>query len=910
MLITIIFFITYATLFGATALAQSVELLDALKVAEEHQQQGEYAKAFGTLKAIQSNVSADEFHHTDVAFGNLVRTLLENRESDKAALVAAHIANQPLRNETLLYVLRQQCYAASQTPDKFNQMLGKAQRTATLLTDSHRDLGYLEMTRQYVHTGKFDLAQKALNKINDVQHRDSVYLWMTAKYVSLREFDLALESLKKIKDIKQCGQYEQYVWHQHDNILLDTAKLGIDKDRSERTKKNETTIRSLIDRIQSPTMKAQGLLALAEYLHRTSGDEQRLALLRETKTRRLAVLREAEELSNTHQLLQIHGIHLAEGRETEALEILRKATELILSSPDSEGKLQQLRQLEKIHRDADREGDAEEMRGVVLATIENIHRVNAERIRQSPQLYTPFDDTDRMRFDQYVALLRQKPSDGEIVERIQGIAENTADPFTRAYRWATLLEFERHLRSPSEARQKELFDNARQAALQIDDPNRRIDWLGSYHGRYTSEESDILRNDIVETVLSSGDAVHNGRYQIETVFLQLANQQGNIDWMLELLFSERIPDDWKASLYGNACYALLGIADDAEFKTREDDLRKLIDLIEKPQERFRILESANMGERLQTPEDWIKRAETALAIEAPGGRFSACNTMFRWAFGSYRTATWMNSAGESGYLPLLLDAMEEIAKATTDIGTKEAYYRETLYRAQHHVRIQEHTGPLWDEKKLADWREEHEAIFAQIPNGSDRWNRLYQMVESSRLAPIATAKNDRIDTLLAEARNIPLGDCKSRLNALLITAERALNYELLDKSQAIIDETFAYIKTIPILAQDHRSSDVVDMIERVHSFNDRRLGYVYKQIAENDAMVEKYLAIARETPAEDYDGRIKAYYSAAQYASGKGQERYQAIVDEVREYIKTIPEKNRRSSPVSGLFQWFDPDSR
>jgi hypothetical protein len=838
----IIVLITCAAMFGGIAVqAQSVELRDALSAAAEQQRQGNLAEALETLKAIQPTVS-------DRSSPNYF--LDDYFDDHDLSANEFYLRDAALGKLVLAFLEKQQ----------FDNAVTTAQNIAN---QGVKNTALLNVLKRH--------CEAALN--------------------SPEEFDRLQETLERIENIGL-----------RDDALLATASLGIDKDNHGRTKENETAIRSLLDLIESPSIKARGLLSFAEYLHRTDSNEPRLAILREARNRRLAVLREVAELlfslpgntGTTGHLLQIHGIHRTDGRATEALELLRQTTTLLLSLPDSSSKLQQLQQIERTHRTDGREGEAEEIRQIILATTENINRINAERIQQEPRFHrSPFVDEDEVRFNQYLALLRQGQADADIFERARGLAEDTADPSTRANRLATLLEIERRSPNPSDVRVKALFDRARQAALEIEDPNRRIDWLSSHHHRYTREEVGILLNDIVEVVLSAEATLRDGRSRLETVFRQLASR-GDIDRLVELVFSERIPSNWQASLYGIAGSALLNISDNTEFTARENDLRKLIDLIESPQVRFNLLEDANSRHRLQTPEDWLKRAEAALAIPDPRGRFSACDRMIGWAFSSVSnligtgTTTWQ-AGRESEYLPLLLDAMEKIAKAATDINEREEFYRRTLWRANN--------LSAWDEQKRTEWRKEHEAIFVQVPNASDRWNRLYQQLGSAGIGTPAerVARNNR---LLAALRDIPVEDYEARLNAFWLTAQRAINDRLLDKSQAIIDEALSYIATIP--EQDRHSSRVASLVERIHSFNDMRLPNFRRQMEQSAERLDNQLATAARVYPENHSRRLSTFWGTSQSALDLQMwDKALEITTKALAYIETMSEQERRSHSMT-----------
>jgi hypothetical protein len=214
---------------GADLSAQSNELLEAIKTAEEQQKQKRFVEAIETLTAIKSTASeempddflekpyntkdeklaANEFYLKDTALQKLVNVLLETKNSATAATTALHIENKNLRNTILLDIMQRQCCAAY--AEQFDLMMGKAEATAQHLTGEHRDRGYEHITAIYANKGRsnraagkldraIEAALEAVQKIAPGEHRDrgynSIVLYYT--YASVGEFDSALEIMEKI----------------------------------------------------------------------------------------------------------------------------------------------------------------------------------------------------------------------------------------------------------------------------------------------------------------------------------------------------------------------------------------------------------------------------------------------------------------------------------------------------------------------------------------------------------------------------------------------------------------------------------------------------------------------------------------------------------------------------------------
>jgi len=178
--------INAAMLWGTTASAQSVEFLNAIKIAEEQREQGKLAKAFKTLEAIKPSNSAESVRK-DKALLELVKAFLTNLQSEKAANVAHHIAHQPSRNRVVFIILEHQRNIARQNPEGVERMLGKAEKTAKLLTGQSRDEGYWIIALAYASAGQYDRSLESYQKIENVEYRDKKLAEVTSYHYVFRQ---------------------------------------------------------------------------------------------------------------------------------------------------------------------------------------------------------------------------------------------------------------------------------------------------------------------------------------------------------------------------------------------------------------------------------------------------------------------------------------------------------------------------------------------------------------------------------------------------------------------------------------------------------------------------------------------------------------------------------------------------
>ena len=460
------------------------------------------------------------------------------------------------------------------------------------------------------------------------------------------------------------------------------------------------------------------------------------------------------------------------------IEVLREIIELLLPLPDC----------------ADKAGN-------LAAVFVNSHRIlpeaERENIKKVALEAAESIDDDNRKFNIYGNL--SWPFDAVLVEKMKLIAEKTTDPATRSDRWQTIV---RRLPHESEER-KEAFRNSYQAALEIDDPirwpNRLLELV------YVADKKEVgsLLNEIMEILLSPNNETisrddRERRHLIEEFIKRLADPDyGTIDQMLEVVHSPKIPVTWKQErFYTIAANRLLSVAKDSEF--RESDCQKIFDLIESPEAKLQLFRESG-GRRIIR---WAKSVEDVLTIPDSGKRFDACellaNTLYR-----HRADTDVRP---------LLDFMERLAQTEVEnggsIGNKARQYGRTWGIAK--------TLSLWDERKIADWREQYKAVIAQIPDASGRfWATRDILYREGYAHNDTTAKNALVDKLLVAAREISQDDPGTRLNALWRIAQDTVDIALTERTHEIVDEALAFVETLS--EGDRRVPQIAYQIQRIET---------------------------------------------------------------------------------------------
>ena len=678
--------VSVVSFWSTIASAQSADLQDALKTAKELQSQENLIEALETLMAItpiatetnspeydiydeDTDVSTNTFYLKDTALEKLVGEFITKQQFDNAITAAQCIANPWSQNSHLLTILRNQCGVARYKPDEFNRLIAEAEKTAMLVGDG----GYLEIAQQCTSIDKFTLATEFLQKVKDANVQSRGYLSIVQKHVAADKFDLAIEFVQKMKDSNvrssgylliarkhfAAGKFDlaiEFLKKMENVINRDAALMNLassiwqNKFESNRTPENENLIRSMVDLVQSPLKKAEGLYQVTEFIRKPERKEQRLKIFQDA-TKLLIPL--PDNLQKTELLLQIHDALEADGWKTEALA----------------------------------------MRKPVFASIGSI------------------TDKDKQ-FNLYASFYRHdQPDAADTIREMQKWAENSwGNPYGRIYRWETLVNLESRSPIPlSDVRKNELIGKIQQLPFTSGhSPHNQIALLKSLYseGRTETEVNVLVLNaimDIGNANVNTRSLWHEGYIQgMQSCIYDLAKQ--DMDKMFEVVFSPKMPEVWKTyergNVYEGTARMLIRILTDQELEAHAKNFYKLLDLIESPQKKYDIFDDASMmHEKLQTRGAWNKRIEYALAIPVSKGRFLACNTVLYWAQSSHKPAKWN---GDNALLPSLIDAMEKIAVAEANLPDKVMYYEQTL------ARVREQS--LWDEKKITDWRERYEAL--------------------------------------------------------------------------------------------------------------------------------------------------------------------------------------------------------
>ena len=150
-------------LFTVTASAMSPQQHEALRIAERLWVQGKFAEITETLAPLRNA-------EMDGALQQQVETFLASQSSERAVITALMIDDQTMRNRNLFRILDQQLYATTYMPEKFDMMLGKAEKTALFFTDTFRDDGYANIASAYFRVGKSESAWEAVKKIDAERH--------------------------------------------------------------------------------------------------------------------------------------------------------------------------------------------------------------------------------------------------------------------------------------------------------------------------------------------------------------------------------------------------------------------------------------------------------------------------------------------------------------------------------------------------------------------------------------------------------------------------------------------------------------------------------------------------------------------------------------------------------------------
>ena len=721
----LVLFVSTVMFFGAAAPAQTPQQRLALIIAEEHWIDGNFLAVRETLKVHRDPESDKEF------LGQ-VGTLLENQSSERAVMVALMIHDDTLRNRTLLGIMNRQLYAPSYMPEKFDMMIGKAEKTAQFLTDVYRDSGYAGIASNYFGAGKSESA------------------WEAMKQIDAERF--------------YAGQ---------PSLVSAAVMIHRRTDTNEKALDNAKRFREWIDAVQAPGTKAKLLLNLVALYTEHSAEKAQMR----------------KELGLSSFAIEVPEAFKVEFQK-KRLEVLEEASALILSLQDTPEKVRYLQQTRHFYHADGLADKAKVLDEIVLTTIENIDDA-AQRFRFYAELFDPHRPDAAELLEKLLAFAEQanqvdiwrtlfevysksyspnRPNALEVLDKMYTILErmektlradgfrdgnhhiytrycdtlfrhyvqsfnphrsDTAEILERLRTLAgklegtsyerTIITLERRIvavSADSEERRNELdkidnelFEKDRRAILDIGDQWQRLEALKRFANhptaKLTAEQNRIIQQDILEILFTTDGRLNDAsrHHEMLSIFYRLRdqNRQGQDDKMqeaIELFLDPRMPDAWKPSLVEIVMQAFFHL-DNGKFETRKEDFWKMLDLLESPQAKFWVLDDALVPWiKLNAPEDWKKRLELASEITEPRARFNAFENLLSWTGKSYREATWMNGGKE--YRPMLLEEMAKVAESETDPVRKAQFYGKVLSEARRFA--------LWDAKKLADWQEQYNAM--------------------------------------------------------------------------------------------------------------------------------------------------------------------------------------------------------
>ena len=532
-----------AVLWGTVASAQSPELLAALKTAEEQRQQGQLVEAFKTLVAIEpvvsevnsanslekpydegfagfpdievhmsivtlrntitrtnrdAKLSANPFFLKDRETVKLVEAFLYHRQSENAVTVAQSIAHHVIRNRVLLCILNRQCDAATRKPEEFDLMVGKAEKTVLLIppTNKHRDYGYVAIAQAYAAHGKFDLVEDFMKKVGDTGVWIDGYHKLIAvsgfyRYVNEGRSDCfhgIVNLLKKIEDIdKRDLLLECLAWSRY----YGWGPWG------PKTPENENVMRALVDLVHSPLVKTSVLCALACFYE-------------------------------THPSFR-SSIHESDSIK-KRLEVLREATNLLLSLPNDEIKIGRFLRIYWYHRADERETEAKIVRRKIFESVANIE----DDAKQSRCFVSLIYGS----YNFFLPNQRQARYDARFVEK--GWLAYDSNPFDdtpETIRWNHITAKPCSMPSGTKCRDK-VFEEVRQVVLTINDPQRRAMLLLTLAGIPYQEESttvNMLLDDVEEIIETEKTIRDKPRLYDEMIILALRyslwDEQKVADWL-------------------------------------------------------------------------------------------------------------------------------------------------------------------------------------------------------------------------------------------------------------------------------------------------------------------------------------------------------------------------------------------
>ena len=568
--------------------------------------------------------------------------------------------------------------------------------------------------------------------------RDEGYAQIAERYCRADKYDEAVETWNTIEEAA-C----------RDDSLFSTMLLISNYS----PRKEEKRLQDLTSLIQTPSIKAGALLRMAGFYSPRENDIDPT----DFKRKRFEALQEAMDLllplpgdyRNAETMLGIYLYYCSDGHEAEA-EIARNALYKLILSIEDEDELFQC-----------------------------YHSLLWYGSAIYPQLMAP-----------------------ELTEKVEILAEKTADPEVRLKRWIIICEVAQSWASSGISIHTEAFHKAWQTALEFDHPVQQMFSLLRLFDLADPTQIDPLLHDltsILERALTPESSQDEKWYGHTLVWQVLSKcmQHGKVDRMLELVHLPQIPDDWSHGIYYMAAKLLLEDSKSPEF--RADDFMTLFNLIDHP---WMKLELPHLAEGIKEKFHWPQPIEGVLAISDPDIRYAMCRLL---------VMSNREQQTDTDVMPLLEAAFEVTLTENGNHNTKISRFDAMFNLSREYS--------LWDKEQIVDRLARYEASIARVPHAIGRFQCLHRMTwVVNQLSQDAAAKNAWIDRLLETVReDIP--EIGYRLNAYLVTANQAESFHLPERAKTIVDEALAFAATIP--KQRLPVAQIAVPLERLEALHDQ-----------------------------------------------------------------------------------------
>ena len=718
--IAIVLTVCMVTLWGRTTIAQSTELRVAVAKAWELWTEREYDEAYAVLSAVEPTVS---------------------KTSPADSLERPYRSEEKNNNEFYLKDAAlsrlSQAFLSKEKPDDAEKA-AKDIANRPLRNDALLDVLNHRLHNLVAYSENFD---QQLSKVEEIaalltdRPRDDAYGRLALRYAYWGHLNSALECSKKIENATR-----------RDDSLVSVVEV-YKLIPPTKTPKNEEWLRAVVDGIQSPLKKARALQVLIQFY------------------KRYPPLRGKTVIIDTEE------------SKRKCLESLRELTALLSPLPDNEAKCEQLLLLYHFwHCDEARSYWDKDKRETEAAEVRKLYLECAANIK---------DDTKK--FDAYAKLFYRRPEHGapsldvDLIEKMSPIAEGTTDLDTRIHRLTTVFAVAQSSTPTGSDERKRAFRDVFEAISVIDDGFRWPALMLPIIDVADKEEVALLLNEVTEVLLAHGSetvTANDRRLPMLKQVVVILAKNGDIDQMLTIAHSPRMPDDWKQTIYETAALELLRTSDDEKFHPVDFD--KLFALIISPRKKVALLHRSekHIPHRVSLlTTDWPVLIGNVVDISDQHERFHICLSLIEVIH---------RSKIDTDVRPLI-DAMEQVT--LTKEPQHPRIYQTTLEWSQRLA--------MWNQNKTVDWVQRQEAAIAQWKDPSDRFFFLMDMFEHAKKLPQdEAAKKERIDKLYTAAKNIPERNPAYRFLALRRTAERAAADKLPDDVRRIYDEALEFAKTM------------------------------------------------------------------------------------------------------------------